>query len=76
MSMQPYSTNPIEKKKMEVRTNAKYSAIGLGVGVVALPVGMFFSSFFMIVAIVGLIAGGYYGLQVRKAIQKDPNSPQ
>lgn len=76
MSMQPYSTNPIEQKKLEVRKNAKSAAIGLGVGVVALPIGMFASSFFMIVAIVGLIAGGYYGLQVRQAIQKDPNSPR
>lgn len=75
MSMQPYNTNPIEQSKQEVRKNARSAAIGLGVGVVALPIGLFASSFFMIVAIVGLVAGGYYGLQVRKAITKDPNSP-
>lgn len=70
--MQPYQPNSIELQKQQVRKDARSTAIGLGVTVVALPIGLFASSFFMVVAILAGIATVYYGLKVRKSIAGKP----
>ncbi|MCD2262331.1 hypothetical protein K3888_06395 [Dietzia aurantiaca] len=75
MSMQPYQPNSIELRKQQVRKNSRNTAIALGVTVVSLPIGLFASSFFMVVAILAGIATVYYGLKVRKGI-KGPDSPR
>lgn len=76
MSMQPYQTNSIAQQKQEVRKNSRSTAIALGVTVVSLPIGLFASSFFMVVAILAGIATVYYGLKVRKSISGKPNQGQ
>ncbi|HJC60710.1 MAG TPA: hypothetical protein H9755_10355 [Candidatus Dietzia intestinigallinarum] len=73
MSMQPYQPNPIEARKQQVRKDSRNTAIALGVTVVSLPVGLFASSFFMVVAILAGIATVYYGLKVRKTISGKPD---
>ena len=70
--MQPYQPNSIEQQKQQVRKDAKSTAIALGVTVVSLPIGLFASSFFMLVAILAGIATVYYGFKVRKAISGKP----
>lgn len=71
--MQPYQPNSIELKKQQVRKNSRNTAIALGVTVVSLPIGLFASSFFMVVAILAGIATIYYGLKVRKTISGKPD---
>ncbi len=71
--MQPYQPNPIEARKQQVRKDSRNTAIALGVTVVSLPVGLFASSFFMVVAILAGIATVYYGLKVRKTISGKPD---
>lgn len=61
MSMQPYQVNSIEQQKQQVRKDARTTAIALGVTVVSVPIALFASSFFTVVAI-------YNGNKVRKAI--------
>lgn len=70
--MQPYQPNSIEQQKQQVRKDAKSTAIALGVTVVSLPIGLFASSFFMLVAILAGIATVYYGFKVRKSISGKP----
>lgn len=67
--MQPYQPNSIELQKQQVRKNSRNTAIALGVTVVSLPIGLFASSFFMLVAILAGIMTIYSGLKVRKAIK-------
>lgn len=76
MSMQPYKSNSIEHQKQQVRKDARNTAIALGVTVVALPIGLFASSFFMLVAILAGIVTIYSGLKVRKSISGKPNQGQ
>lgn len=71
--MQPYQPNSIEQQKQQVRKDARTTAIALGVTVVSLPIGLFASSFFMVVAILAGIATVYYGLKVRKSISGKPD---
>ena len=71
--MQPYQPNPIEARKQQVRKDSRNTAIALGVTVVSLPIGLFASSFFMVVAILAGIATIYYGLKVRKTISGKPD---
>lgn len=73
MSMQPYQPNSIERKKQQVRKDAKIALIAGGVTVVALPIGLFASTFFMVVAILAGIVTVYSGVKVRKSI-KGPDS--
>ena len=68
MSMQPYQQNSIEVQKKQVHKDARNTAIALGVTVVALPIGLFASSFFMLVATLAAIMAIYSGLKVRKGI--------
>lgn len=75
MSMQPYQTNSIEQRKQQVRKDAKVAAIATGVTVVSLPIALFASSFFTVVAILAGIVAVYSGLKVRKAI-KGSDSPR
>ena len=74
MSMQPYQQNSIEVQKKQVHKDARNTAIALGVTVVALPIGLFASSFFMLVAILAGIVAIYNGNKVRKAISGKPNT--
>lgn len=74
MSMQPFQSNSIEVQKQQVRKDARNTAIALGVTVVALPIGLFASSFFMVVAILAGIMAIYSGLKVRKAISGKSNT--
>lgn len=69
MSMQPYQTNSIEHRKQQVRKDAKIAAIATGVTVVSLPIALFASSFFTVVAILAAIVAIYSGLKVRKSIK-------
>lgn len=73
MSMQPYRPNPIELKKQKVRKDTKVALIAGGVTAVALPVGLFASSFFMVVAILAGIVTVYKGVQVRNEIKGPAN---
>lgn len=68
MSMQPYQPNSIEQQKQQVRKDARTTAIALGVTVVSLPIALFASSFFTVVAILAAIVAIYNGNKVRKAI--------
>ncbi|MFN3601325.1 MAG: hypothetical protein ACK4UY_08060 [Dietzia sp.] len=72
MSMQPYQSNSIEVQKQQVRKDARTTAIALGVTVVALPIALFASSFFTVVAILAGIVTIYKGNQVRQAISGKP----
>ncbi|MET3859690.1 xanthine/uracil permease [Dietzia sp. 2505] len=72
MSMQPYQPNSIEVQKQQVRKDARTTAIALGVTVVALPIALFASSFFTVVAILAGIVAIYKGNQVRQAISGKP----
>lgn len=74
MSMQPYQPNSIEVQKKRVHKDARNTAIALGVTVVALPIGLFASSFFMLVTVLAGIVAIYNGNKVRKAIAKKPDS--
>lgn len=69
MSMQPYQTNSIAHRKQQVRKDAKVAAIATGVTVVSLPIALFASSFFTVVAILAGIVAIYSALKVRKAIK-------
>lgn len=69
MSMQPYRPNPIELKKQKVRKDAKVALIAGGVTVVALPVALFMSSFFTVIAIIAGIITVYKGVQVRNELK-------
>ncbi|HJC29285.1 MAG TPA: hypothetical protein H9759_07805 [Candidatus Dietzia intestinipullorum] len=69
MSMQPYQPNSIELKKQQVRKDAKVALIASGVTVVSLPIALFASSFFTVVAILAGIVAVYKGVQVRNAIK-------
>lgn len=71
--MQPYQPNSIEQQKQQVRKDARSTAIALGVTVVTLPIGLFASTFFMLVAVLAGIATVYYGLKVRKSISGKPD---
>lgn len=73
MSMQPYQPNSIEQQKMQVRKDARTTAIALGVTVVSLPIALFASSFFTVVAILAAIVAIYNGNKVRKAISGKPD---
>ena len=73
MSMQPYQHNSIEQQKQQVRKDARTTAIALGVTVVSLPIALFASSFFTVVAILAAIVAIYNGNKVRKAISGKPN---
>ncbi len=75
MSMQPYQHNQLELKKQQVRKDARTALIATGVTVVALPIGLWASSVFVLIAIISGIMALYSGNKVRKAIAKDPNSP-
>ncbi|GAA1743402.1 hypothetical protein SAMN06265174_10967 [Dietzia kunjamensis subsp. schimae] len=68
MSMQPYQPNSIEQQKQQVRKDARTTAIALGVTAVSLPIALFASSFFTVVAILAAIVAIYNGNKVRKAI--------
>ncbi|HMT50339.1 hypothetical protein [Dietzia sp. UBA5065] len=68
MSMQPYQVNSIEQQKQQVRKDARTTAIALGVTVVSVPIALFASSFFTVVAILAAIVAIYNGNKVRKAI--------
>lgn len=72
--MQPYRPNPIELKKQRVRKDAKIGVIAAGVTVVSLPVAMFVSSFFTVVAILAGIVAVYNGVKVHKAINGPDSS--
>ncbi|MDX2357347.1 hypothetical protein [Dietzia sp. PP-33] len=72
MSMQPYQPNSIEQQKQQVRKDARTTAIALGVTAVALPIALFASSFFTVVAILAGIVAIYNGNKVRKAISGKP----
>ena len=74
MSMQPYQPNSIEARKQQVRKDARTTAIALGVTVVSLPIALFASSFFTLVAIIAGIVTIYSGNKVRKAIAGNPDS--
>ncbi|AWH95193.1 hypothetical protein [Dietzia psychralcaliphila] len=74
MSMQPYQSNSIEVQKQQVRKDARTTAIALGVTVVALPIALFASSFFTVVAILAGIVAIYKGNQVRQAISGKPKN--
>lgn len=76
MSMQPYQQNSIEAQKKQVHKDARNTAIALGVTVVALPIGLFASSFFMLVAILAGIVTLYTGNKVRKAVSGKPKRPE
>lgn len=69
MSMQPYQANSIAHRKQQVRKDAKVAAIATGVTVVSLPMALFASSFFTVVAILAGIVAIYSALKVRKAIK-------
>lgn len=73
MSMQPYQPNSIEQQKQQVRKDARTTAIALGVTVVSLPIALFASSFFTVVAILAAIVAIYNGNKVRKAISGKPD---
>ncbi|MVZ91418.1 hypothetical protein GQF49_13250 [Microbacter sp. ANSKLAB05] len=73
MSMQPYQTNSIEQQKQQVRKDARTTAIALGVTAVSLPIALFASSFFTVVAILAAIVAIYNGNKVRKAISGKPD---
>ena len=73
MSMQPYQPNSIEAQKQQVRKDARTTAIALGVTVVSLPIALFASSFFTLVAIIAGILTIYHGNKVRKAISGKPD---
>ncbi|KAA0917292.1 hypothetical protein [Dietzia sp. ANT_WB102] len=73
MSMQPYQHNSIEQQKQQVRKDARTTAIALGVTAVSLPIALFASSFFTVVAILAAIVAIYNGNKVRKAISGKPN---
>lgn len=73
MSMQPYQPNSIEQQKQQVRKDARNTAIALGVTVVSLPIALFASSFFTVVAILAAIVAIYNGNKVRKAISGKPD---
>ena len=73
MSMQPYQPNSIELQKQQVRKDARNTAIALGVTVVSLPIALFASSFFTVVAILAAIVAIYNGNKVRKAISGKPD---
>ena len=75
MSMQPYQNNPIEVRKRQVRRHAPVAAVGVVGTVVFWPLAMFAASGFTLLAIISTIVMIYSGLQVRKAIAKDPHSP-
>ena len=68
MSMQPYQPNSIEQQKQQVRKDARTTAIALGVTAVSVPIALFASSFFTVVAILAAIVAIYNGNKVRKAI--------
>ena len=68
MSMQPYQPNSIEQQKQQVRKDARTTAIALGGTVVSLPIALFASSFFTVVAIIAGSVTIYNGNKVRKAI--------
>lgn len=75
MSMQPYNQNPIERRKNEVRKNARSAAVCVGGGVVvggALAL-LLTSWFWLILGLVVAVGGGtYYWSKVRKGI--DPGN--
>ena len=75
MSMQPYNQNPIERRKSEVRKNARSAAVCVGGGVVvggALAI-LLTSWFWLILGLVVAVGGGtYYWSKVRKGI--DPGN--
>ncbi|MEB8326963.1 hypothetical protein NGF75_13375 [Dietzia kunjamensis] len=73
MSMQPYQPNSIEQQKQQVRKDARTTAIALGVTAVSLPIALFASSFFTVVAILAAIVAIYNGNKVRKAISSKPD---
>ncbi len=73
MSMQPYQPNSIEQQKQQVRKDARTTAIALGVTAVSLPIALFASSFFTVVAILAAIVAIYNGNKVRKAISGKPD---
>lgn len=76
MSMQPYQPNSIEQQKQQVRKDARTTAIALGVTVVSLPIALFASSFFTVVAIIAGIVTIYNGNKVRKAISGKADKPR
>lgn len=73
MSMQPYQSNQIELKKQQVRKDAKVAVIATGVFVVSLPIALFASSFFTVVAVLAGIVAVYSGFKVRKTIGNKPD---
>ena len=73
MSMQPYQPNSIEQQKQQVRKDARTTAIALGVTAVSVPIALFASSFFTVVAILAAIVAIYNGNKVRKAISGKPD---
>ncbi|MBB0998036.1 UNVERIFIED_ORG: hypothetical protein EDC92_10967 [Dietzia maris] len=73
MSMQPYQPNSIEQQKQQVRKDARTTAIALGVTAVSLPIALFASSFFTVVAVLAAIVAIYNGNKVRKAISGKPD---
>lgn len=73
MSMQPYRPNPIELKKQKVRKDTKTAVIAGGVTLVALPLGLWASSFFVVVTVLAGIVAVYKGVQVRKELNSPTN---
>lgn len=75
MTIQPYHGNPIERRKQEVRKNARNAALcvggGLGGGI---ALALLATSWFWLIlgGIVAVAGGGYYWSKVRKGI--DPTN--
>ena len=70
--MQPYQPNPIEARKQQVRKDSRNTAIALGVTVVSLPVGLFASSFFTVVAILAGMLVSCVAVVVAKSARREP----
>ena len=70
--MQPYQPNSIELKKQQVRKDAKVALIASGVTVVSLPIALFASSFFTVVAILAGMLVSCVAVVVAKSARREP----
>lgn len=76
MSMQQYPRNPIEKRKQDVRKNARNGVISVagGVGGGVLLWALTGSAVFMVLGLVLAVVGGFYFYnQVQKTINHRDN---
>ena len=71
--MQPYQQNSIEQQKLEVRKNARNTAISVGAVVVSVPLMLLVGKAWLLVAIIAGVVAVYYGLKVNKAISGKPD---